>query len=186
MRHGQTAANEAHIFCGRLDPPLSPRGEAQVRRAAQALQGPFDRVLISPALRTRQTAKIVCPDVEPEVLPELRELDFGDFEGLTADEIRDRMPEAWANYMNIPLHFIFPNGDDTVLYLREAERTIQRIALGEGRVLIVSHRGFTTAALSTLLHGDASRKFSYSIAPAGVAELEVSEGFALLKQLRNV
>jgi len=186
MRHGQTAANEAHIFCGRLDPPLSLQGEEQVRRAAQVLSGPFDRVLVSPALRTRQTAQIVCPDSPLEILPELCEVDFGEFEGLTADEIQERMPEAWKNLMNIPLHFIFPNGDDVVLYLREAERTAELIAKGEGRVLVVSHKGFVTAALSTLLHGNASRKFNYDIAPGGFAVMEISEGFAMLKQLRNV
>ena len=87
MRHAHTAANETHIFCGKLDPPLSPQGEAKAGCAAQALNGPFSRVLISPALRARQTARIVCPDAQPQILPALREINFGEFEGLTVDEI---------------------------------------------------------------------------------------------------
>ena len=182
MRHGETAANEAHIFCGRLDPPLSPQGEAQTRRTAQMLSGPFDRVLASPALRARQTAQIVCPNMQPEILPALREIDFGEFEGFTADELQSRMPEAWARYMSDPLNFVFPDGDDAAHYLRDAEQTAWALTQEQGRVLVVSHKGFLTAVLSALLHGDTSHMFHYDIAPAGAVAISVSGGFAVLRQ----
>ena len=183
MRHGQTAANEAHILCGRLDPPLSPQGEAKAREAALSVGADFDRVLVSGALRARQTARIVCPGLQPEVMPALREIDFGDFEGLAADEIEQRMPAAWARYMADPLRFVFPGGNDAEAYLREAQDTALALARGEGRVLVISHKGFITAALSALLQGDASHMFRYDIRPSGFARLRVDEGFAVLSQL---
>lgn len=183
MRHGHTAANEAHIFCGRLDPPLSPQGEAEALRTARSLGAGFSRVLSSGALRARKTAGIICPDVEPEITPALREIDFGDFEGLNADEIAQRMPDTWAQYMADPLRFVFPGGDDAAGYLREAQGVALALAHGEGRVLAVSHKGWVTAALSALLHGDASHIFQYDIRPAGFARLHICEGCAVLTQL---
>jgi|AGTN01.1.fsa_nt_gi Fructose-2,6-bisphosphatase len=183
MRHGQTAANEANIFCGRLDPPLSPQGEAEARFTAQALGADFNRVLVSAALRAQQTARIVCPDMRPETLPALREIGFGDFDGLTAAQIESRMPQSWARYIADPLRFAFPGGDDAEQYLREAEKTALALTRGEGRTLAVSHKGFITAALSALLHGDASHMLRYDIRPAGFARLKVSGGSAVLAQL---
>ena len=185
LRHGQTAANETHIFCGRLDPPLSPQGEEAVRNTAQVLSADFDRVLTSDALRATQTAQLVCPDAKPEMLTALREIDFGDFEGLGADEIQRHMAEPWARYIGDPQGFVFPGGDDAAQYLRKAAKTAFTIVQGgEGRVLVVSHKGWIAAALSVLLHGDASHMFRYDIRPAGFARLSITDGFAVLTQLQ--
>ncbi len=175
MRHGHTGANEAHTFCGRLDPPLSPQGEAAARDAAKAAGGEFTRVFASGALRARQTAQIVCPKMQAEVLPGLREIDFGRFEGLDADQIAQRMPMPWAGYLDDPMHFVFPGGDDAWEYLKGAEETALALAKREGRILAVSHKGFITAALSVLLHGDVSHMFRYDIRPAGFARLRIGE-----------
>lgn len=184
MRHGQTAANESRIFCGRLNPPLSPQGEAGVRAAAQALGASFDQVLISNMLRAQQTARIVCPEVQLEVAGALREIDFGDFEGLTAEQIERRMPEPWARYIADPQSFIFPGGDDAAQYIHDAAQTALSIAQGNyNRVLVVSHKGWIAAALSALLHGSVSHMFHYDIRPAGFAKLRVTDGFAVLQQL---
>ncbi len=182
LRHGETASNAAHVYCGRLNPPLTPTGEAQARLTRERLEGEFGRVLTSPALRARQTAELICPGT-PQVLPELREVDFGAFEGLTADEIQDRFPRDWAEYIADPLRFTFPDGDSMEEYLGRAESTACALVQTEGRVLAVSHKGFISAVLSTLLHGDASRLFHYDVGPAGFAALSVQNGFAVLKQL---
>ena len=183
MRHGHTALSEAHVFYGRLDPPLSLQGEAEACRTALSLGEGFDCVMVSGAKRALQTAEIVCPGLQTKVMPELREVDFGDFEGLKAEEIEQLMPEVWAEYMADPLRFTFPGGDSAESYLRSAQETALALARGEGRVLAVSHKGFIATALSALLHGDVSHMFQYDIRPAGFARLRISEGFAVLTQL---
>lgn len=176
-------ANEAHIYCGRLDPPLSPQGEAEVRLTALSLGYEFDRVVVSESLRARQTASIICPGIKPEIVSALNEISFGDFEGLNADEIAQRMPQHWARYLEDPLHFWFPGGDNAGEYLMHASDMAQTLAQSEGRVLVISHKGFITAALSTLLQGDASCMFCYDIRPAGFVRLSVTGGCAVLTQL---
>lgn len=178
-----------------------------MRLAAEELGGDFTRVLVSPALRARQTARFAysgpqvevlpalrasqtarfaCSGVQAEVLPALREANFGAFEGLTADEIQSRYPDDWARYLADPLRFVFPGGDSMEDYLRDAEATTRMIAQLEGRVLAVSHKGFIAAALSTLLQGDASHLFHYDIKPAGFAALRIEGGFAVLTRLADM
>ncbi|NLT98267.1 MAG: histidine phosphatase family protein [Christensenellaceae bacterium] len=186
VRHGATEMNLSGRYCGRLDPPLSESGRAAVRETARHLAG-FrpERVYCSPALRAKETAAIIAPDMPVIEMPELREMDFGAFEGLAADEIERRMPEAWQAYMADWLHFKFPQGDSVQEYLAGAANTIRAIVekSGDGGMLGVSHKGFVMAALSTLLHGDSIHLFCYDIRPAGVARRTVAGGFPVLTQL---
>jgi len=186
VRHGATELNLSGRYCGRLDPPLAEPGRAAVRKTARQLAGFLpERVYCSPALRAKETAAIIAPDVPAVELPALREMDFGAFEGLVADEIERRMPEVWQAYMTDWLHFTFPQGDSVQEYLAGAANIIRAIideAL-DGGVLIVSHKGFIMAALSALLHGDSTHLFCYDIRPAGFARLTIAGGSPVLTQL---
>ncbi|MGF1427298.1 bifunctional RNase H/acid phosphatase [Kitasatospora sp. LaBMicrA B282] len=104
LRHGETALTPQKRFSGSTgsDPELSERGLWQAERAAEALaaRGTVQAVVCSPMLRTRQTAEAVALRLGLPVRVEegLRELDFGDWEGLTFAEVQERHPEdltAW-------------------------------------------------------------------------------------------
>jgi probable phosphoglycerate mutase len=104
LRHGETALTPQKRFSGSTgsDPELSPRGQWQAERAAEALvaRGTVQAVVCSPMLRTRQTAEAVAVRLGLEVRVEegLRELDFGAWEGLTFAEVQERHPDdlnAW-------------------------------------------------------------------------------------------
>jgi len=87
LRHGRTAGNAAKQYIGRLDQPLSPQG---VEAAKQAGRDEGRRlVYVTPLIRTQQTARILFPNAEQVVVPDLREMDFGDFEGRSADDMAD-------------------------------------------------------------------------------------------------
>lgn len=96
IRHGATAGNLERRYIGRTDEPLCGQGVAQ----AEALRGRFlaDRLFVSPALRARQTAGIVFPDMAYTVVQDLRETDFGAFEGKSAAELSgDPAYQAWVD-----------------------------------------------------------------------------------------
>ena len=185
-RHGATELNISGRYCGRLDPPLAEAGLAAAQETARRLAG-FrpERVYCSEARRARETAAIIAPDGPAILLPSLREMNFGAFEGLTAGEVERQMPEAWQAYLADWRHFTFPGGDNVQEYLTGAANTIRAI-VGEpvdGGVMIVSHKGFLIAALSTLLHDDSGHLFRYDIRPAGFARLTMAGGFPVLTQL---
>ncbi|MFF2076250.1 bifunctional RNase H/acid phosphatase [Kitasatospora sp. NPDC058162] len=104
LRHGETPLTPEKRFSGSggTDPELSEKGRWQAERAAEALaaRGSIQAVVASPMRRTRQTAEIVAARLGLEVRYEdgLREVDFGDWEGLTFAEVQERYPDdlsAW-------------------------------------------------------------------------------------------
>ncbi len=104
LRHGETALTPEKRFSGSggSDPELSEKGRWQAERAAEALaaRGTVQAVVSSPMLRTRQTAEAVALRLGLDLRIEegLRELDFGDWEGLTFAEVQERYPDdlsAW-------------------------------------------------------------------------------------------
>ena len=99
IRHGQTAANEARLYCGSSDLPLSDAGSEALRQLAAAGGYPAPegcRLCLSGMLRTRQTAAILYGPRAFEVLPAFREIDFGAFELHSYQELKDRPDyQAW-------------------------------------------------------------------------------------------
>ena len=184
MRHGQTEANIKRIYGGRIDLPLAEEGKQEAARTAKRLPA-FDYVYASDMLRTQQTAQIVAPKADIKYNAALREMDFGDYEGLSADEIQARMPGSWQRYLVDHQTFTFPNGSNVEEFVSKAAETVKSIAVAhdEKSVLVVTHKGFILSVLSKCLHGDSAHLFHYDIRPGGFLRLHIEEGFAVLKQL---
>ncbi len=95
LRHGKTAGNLAGRYIGRTDEPLC---EAACRHLRES--DPFtvaSHVLVSPLQRAVETARLLFPEAELTVCQDLREMDFGDFEGRTAEEMADDpVYEEWV------------------------------------------------------------------------------------------
>lgn len=100
VRHGQSTWNAIGRWQGQADPPLSEEGEAQAEAASAALADMgLGAVLSSNLQRARQTAEIIAPRLglgPVELVTGLREVDVGDWSGLTREEIVARWPEAGA------------------------------------------------------------------------------------------
>ena len=85
-RHGQTAWNRENLVCGITDLPLDETGREQARQTAQKLKDThLDRVIVSPLLRARQTAELIC---QGRALPQsvdarVREQHYGIYEGVS-------------------------------------------------------------------------------------------------------
>ena len=87
IRHGQTAGNALRRYIGSTDQPLTPEG-AEGAKAAGARRS-VRSVFVTPLVRTQQTARILFPDAEQTVVPALREMDFGDFEDRSFEDMKD-------------------------------------------------------------------------------------------------
>ena len=145
VRHGETDWNADGRLQGQTDRPLSDFGRDQARRLAEELESEVLKAIYSSDLaRARETAEIVGERIGLPVVPEpdLREKDWGTWEGLTAVE-RDRV------------EFV---GESTEAHQERTLRALRRIAErhpGEGSVLVVTHGGsmrrVQTAALGLAL-----------------------------------
>jgi broad specificity phosphatase PhoE len=144
LRHGQSTWNADGRWQGQADPPLSPLGEEQARDAARRLgAGQFDRVVSSDLRRARTTAEILAGAVglPVEVDPDLREIDVGDWQGLTRAEIRAQAPGALADWSEGRSEST-PRGELRSDLTDRARRALLRAAAASSpgeRVLIVSH-----------------------------------------------
>ena len=96
VRHGATEWSLNGRHTGRTDMPLLPEGIAQAERVGELigriLAGHDALVFTSPLERARHTAALAMPHNEPVVVDALREYDYGDYEGLTSDQITDQRP----------------------------------------------------------------------------------------------
>ena len=135
------------------DLPASPAGLAEAAALAPALaRRGVRRVFTSPMLRTRQTAKALAPGVSIEVVPGLLEMDCGDWEGLSFDEIRARWPDWYARRGEDPA-LPPPNGEHPAEAARRGIAALCDVlsrSEDDPVVAAVSHSGLNRAMLCAL------------------------------------
>lgn len=156
IRHGEPAEQMRHRCYGSLDVELSGTGRAQMARVAEYLKAePVTAFYASPRSRALDSARILaaassCP---VQVVADLREIDFGDFEGLPYEEIAARYPETYRQWMETPAAVRFPNGEsfpEMRSRVLGAFETILREREGQ-TVAIVSHGGVNRILLAGAL-----------------------------------
>ena len=112
IRHGETEGESSVRFHGRTDVPLSDSGRKQMRAAAARLPDEgFDLVVASPLSRAWEAARIVAPHRPISLEADFREIDFGRWEGLTAEEIEARDPALYRVWRARDENFEFPGGE---------------------------------------------------------------------------
>ncbi|MCH2169397.1 histidine phosphatase family protein [Myxococcota bacterium] len=112
IRHGETVGRSSIRFFGSTDVELSDEGRAQMRGAALRVRGEhFDRWVASPLRRSWQAARIVSAANPVHLQGNLREVDFGEWEGLTAEEIQVRDPVLYAKWCERSVGFAYPGGE---------------------------------------------------------------------------
>ena len=155
VRHGETDWNRDRRFQGHADPPLNEMGREQAHALAAELAGErIELVYTSDLCRARETAEIVAASLGADVvaLRDLREIDVGEWEGLTWPEIEERYPEgarAWHEQ-----GFGWEAGETYDELGERVVAALRRIAADhpEQRVLVVGHGG-TIRATRAFLEG---------------------------------
>jgi len=135
VRHGETEWSRAGRHTSFTDLPLTPVGERQARALAPALAGRgFVAVLSSPRRRAQETASLAGLTVS-SVDDDLAEWDYGDFEGLTTEEIRGRHPDwlLWTDGC--------PGGESPEQVGKRFDRVVGRLGslVTAGDVAVVGH-----------------------------------------------
>ncbi|HZC45586.1 MAG TPA: histidine phosphatase family protein [Candidatus Acidoferrum sp.] len=162
VRHGETEGESSIRYHGRTDVALSELGRAQMRLAGRAIETRrrakyFDHVFSSPLVRAAEGAQIVAGASTPlTTIEEFAEVHFGLFEGLTADEIRERYPDEFAlwNADRLAPAYTYPAGESRAAFAERVERGLHRmLALWAPRdddALVVAHRGVIRAIVRKL------------------------------------
>jgi probable phosphoglycerate mutase len=144
VRHGETDWNRERRWQGHADPPLNAVGRDQARRLAESLADErFDALFSSDLARARESAEIIGERLGLPVglEPRWREVDVGEWSGLTSAEVELRYPEAFARRRNGAAGW--EQGETYEAMGARVADAIYAIAdaYPEGRLLVVTHGG---------------------------------------------
>lgn len=155
IRHGETAWNREKRFQGHSDVPLNERGLLQAELLAGALQREgVSRLLSSPLARARQTAEIIGErlNIAVEVIRELTELNFGEYEGELEADLRAKCGPRFAQWREAYYTEPAPGGDSISSVKDRAASAVEAMtdASGQGSVAAVAHQAILMAVKAYL------------------------------------
>ena len=161
IRHGETEWNILGKFQGSTDIPLSNEGIRQAFMLKERLKSDFDYIFSSPLKRAYETAKILCDESGKQVsiAEEIREINFGEWEGLTVKGIAEKYPDIFNQWRNDKREGKFCGGDMSTLNASiRAKNCIMEIANKHKgkKIVIVAHGGIIKAGLIGIFEWDMS------------------------------
>ncbi|HUO04525.1 MAG TPA: histidine phosphatase family protein [Candidatus Binataceae bacterium] len=155
VRHGETVGESSIRYHGRTDVMLSELGRSQMRAARAAIDRvhgglEFSHIFSSPLSRAAEGARIIAGERTPIItIDEFSEVDFGLFEGLTAEEIRERHPKEFTRWETDRLSpsYQYPGGESRAAFAMRVQRGVERMLAmwspeaSNTRALVIVHRG---------------------------------------------
>jgi alpha-ribazole phosphatase/probable phosphoglycerate mutase len=175
LRHAEPE-EEAHGRCyGTLDVGLSSAGHEHARRLADELADlTLDAVYASPRRRALDTAAPIAAShgLRPAADERLRELDFGELEGRTYDDIAASLPELYSAWMKAPTTVRFPGGESYADLRERAVAACDEIRRRHAHALVVTHGGVVRAVLAASLGMPAEAIFRLDQSYGGLSIVE--------------
>ncbi|MBN9389640.1 MAG: histidine phosphatase family protein [Chloroflexi bacterium] len=162
VRHGRTEHNLGLRLTGWGDPDLDDRGREQAQAMAEKVTGLYkiDALYASSLKRARQTAGFISEKtgLTPVIKEDLRELNFGEVEGMTIPEIKTTHPDLFANWRSFDEpDFAWPGGETKMVFHTRVDRAIWEVIQAEAgvheNVAIVAHGGSLAGFVCELLTG---------------------------------
>ena len=192
-RHGQTDWNIARRYQGQTDVPLNETGTLQTALLAQRLSTHVIHAIYSSDLsRAMTTAKAIAEAQQlTPVLhsdPRWRELSFGDWEGMTYQEMSAQSPELFDAWMKDSLTVSTPNGETHLQLAERVKSAFDEIKAkhNDETVLVVGHSGSIQTLLALTLGVDLSRYWQFRVSQTSLSELTVYEDGVTLNLFNDV
>ena len=187
VRHGETDWNVERRVQGHSDTPLNENGRDQARRLSPLLGlEAFDLILSSDLVRASETARLSLPEgTAISETADLRELNFGDWEGLTGPEIEVDAPgslgKTWRGWGQAP------NGESLSAFAERIDRVVVRLRaeLVEGTALVVAHGGTLRVFICLAMGLPVDKSWQFQLANTAVSELELFADGAILSRLND-
>lgn len=191
LRHAETEWNRERRYQGWRDSPLSPAGSDQAESASRLLAAsPLAAVWSSPLARARETAALIAA---PHKLPvceanAFKEMAFGDWEGLTRDEVRHRYPDAHRAWAETPHEAVWPGAETLGGVRTRALAGLEELrAAHEGQTICLVSHGITCRILILEALGlGLDRLWSLQLSATGISELEFRDDWTALHRMNSL
>ena len=172
IRHGITEGNQKKWFYGSVDIPLVEEGVLELNALKEKgiyPNGKDANYYTSGMTRTEQTLKLLYGDVEHMVIPELREMNFGDYECKTYDDLKD--DDAFNRFAyNNDLEYVFPNGESKRIFATRVYKGLSKLIDDHIRnedleSIVIAHGGVITASLDRLFPNECKNMWDWMPKP---------------------
>ncbi|MBF4694032.1 alpha-ribazole phosphatase [Fusibacter ferrireducens] len=188
IRHGETYANENSQFAGFWDVELNEKGKIQAEVVAEKLKDTvFDKIFVSDLQRAQNTCAAIARnrDVTPIVTENLREMNFGNWEGLKFEDIKARDPELLKQWFEDYKHFKVPGGESTAEMYERVTRFFKSVLSDYNteepvNLLFVAHGGVIQALLSYVCHGALEGYWQFRVENCGINRIEYVMGMPVI------
>jgi len=186
IRHGETQWNVAEVFRGRIDIELNETGIKQAELLATYLSKlKLEAIYSSPLKRALKTAETIARHhkLEVSIAPGLVDLDYGKWQGLAHQEVKDKYPELYATWLEHPERVRMPQGESLDEVRRRAMGVVNDITMRHrGTVVLVSHRVVNKVLICALLGLDNSHFWKIRQDTCGITTFTYDgRGFILTK-----
>jgi len=185
-RHGETEWNVAEVFRGRSDVELNETGIKQAKLLAEYLSDlKLDAIYSSPLKRALTTAEMIASyhKLDVEITPGLIDFDYGKWQGLPHQEVKDKYKELYAEWIRNPHQVKIPAGESLDEVRKRATGVVDNIiAKYQGTVVLVSHRVVNKVLICALLGLDNSHFWNIRQDTCGITTfIYENERFILTK-----
>jgi broad specificity phosphatase PhoE len=188
IRHGDLGEAYRGLYIGRTDVPLSEEG----KRQAAALAGEVRRLdgahlLCSPLRRTREMAEIALGAVDAcDIDSDLREIDFGRWEGMGFAEIAAADPAAVERWAALDEDFVFPGGESIGNFSKRIGAVAGRIVADPaGTVVAFTHGGVIRFLICRFLGLEDRHYLLFDVRPGSLCELSLDGGKGVLVRIND-
>lgn len=190
LRHGNTAWTDKQIYYGATDIKMDKTGRNQIRKAAFFFADKqIDLIMTSPLQRSLESASIINEQLQKNCIraPELAEMNFGIFEGLTHTQITEKFPGEYNSWINQWITNRIPGGESLQDMADRVVSAIEKVRKEyQGKtLLLVSHGGAIRAALSCYLTGSLENYWKFSVKTGSITEVYFTDDFPVLAGLYN-
>lgn len=191
VRHGDTGEALKGRFVGRRDVPLGPIGQRQAAALARRPDLKSSReAFCSPMLRVRETLAYSGLHLVCQQDADLREIDFGRWEGLSFAEMSRDYAAKIDRWARLESDFCFPGGEAYADFLQRIQKAAERIARTAASqtepVAVFAHGGVIRALLCHWLGLPAKHYLLFEIEPASVSAVRLFGGRGILTRLNDL
>ncbi|MGL5328239.1 MAG: histidine phosphatase family protein, partial [Peptostreptococcaceae bacterium] len=190
VRHAITEDNKVGKLSGHIDSVLSEEGKKQITYLTQFLKDEcIDKIYTTTSSRTKHTVERLSKEKGIDIIEKeaLKEISFGDFEGIDFNEIKSIYPEEFQKMIDSGYEYRYPNGESLIdSYDRVVKEVDEIIEKNDNKtVLICSHGGTIRNIITYLISNSYEYHWNFKIDNCSVTTIEIDNKFAVLTSMNN-
>lgn len=191
VRHASTNDNHNKRLSGYIDSNLSEKAKYEISSLEKFLEDEkIDEIYSTPSSRTKETIKGITKNNNLKLVEveELKELSFGDFEGMTFKEIKNSHEDEFEKMIRDGYKYRYPNGESLIDSYNRVSNKINMILKDENNnktILICAHAGTIRNILSHLISNSFEYHWNFKIDNCSVSIIEIENRFAVIHMINN-